>query len=217
MIYLNLIGSLLIGSSVMINNMPEPPDKPVIEKTCWVLIEEDETLTIYERWISFPDGTKTRERKGVFSVKSETKNIIPFISKAEGIEQWMKGVEEASELPVHDSLSKLIYIEFNAPWPFKDRDLVSEIRTNSDCDSVCIEVFMSAVTDCIPEKSKTIRMKSYEAHWQIIQLGNGEIRIEFSAYSATPPIAPLWIQDPVTLKLFKDNLMNLNELLTLND
>ena len=197
--------------------MPEPPKEPVKEKTSWVMLEEDETLTIYERWITFPDGTKTRERKGVFFVENETEDILQYISKAKGIELWMKGVDEASELNTNDSLPKVVYIEFDAPWPFKDRDLVSEIRTSADCDSSCIEVFMSSITNYIPEKNKTIRMKSYEAHWQITKLSNGITQVEFSAFSATPPIAPLWIQDPVTLKLFKDNLLNLNDLLTLNN
>ena len=59
-------------------------------------------------------------------------------------------------------------------------------------------------------------MQSYEAHWNVTAAHNGLTKVSFSAYTDTEPVAPRWIQDPVTEKLFKDNLLNLRELLMLN-
>lgn len=215
--YLNLIGSLLIGTSAMLNNETEILVKTVPEKTDWILIEEDDILTIHERWVVLQDGTKTRERKGVFCVDNQLDSAVPLVSSAEGISSWMKGVEETVELDQNDTLSKIVYILFSAPWPFKDRDLITEVKTIDNCEDSCTEIHMSAIVNYIPEREKTMRMNSYEARWKISSISEGKIEIEFIAYSATPPIAPRWIQDPVTLRLFKDNLLNLNDLLTLNE
>lgn len=216
MSYLNLIGSFLIGSSIMMINQPDLPKEPFIEATDWVLIENDKILTIHERWLMLPDGNKTRERKATFQVDANIGDIVNTISNADGIAYWMSGVEETAELEVVDSASKIVYIHFGVPWPFRDRDLITRITTVSDCDSSSILVFMSAVLNYIPEKRKITRLKSYEASWKITMLKNGIAEIEFCAYSATPPVAPLWIQDPITLRLFKDNLLNLKYLLTDN-
>lgn len=217
MILLKAMGSLVVGTTLGFTNPDYPVETPAPKETSWELVDQDEKITIYERWVSLEDGRKTRERKGVFYVDSEVEEVVPFVSSAAGIKNWMKGVEESEELSISNNNSKFVYLYFDAPWPFKNRDLVTRISTIQNCETPCVEVFFSAKSDFIPKKEDVIRLKSYEAHWQINKATNGKTQVSFSALSDTPPVAPKWIQDPVTAKMFKDNLMNLMELLTLNN
>lgn len=217
MILLKVIGSFVVGTTLVSSNPALPVVAPAPKETSWELVDQDEKITIYERWVSLEDGRKTRERKGVFYVDSEVDAVVPFVASAAGIKNWMNGVEESKELSVSQNNSQFIYLYFDAPWPFKNRDLVTNITTIQNCETPCVEVFFSAKSDFIPEKEDVIRLHSYEAHWQIIKTTTGRTQVTFSALSDTPPVAPKWIQDPVTAKMFKDNLVNLMELLTLND
>ena len=220
MILLNLLSSMLISLTLIAggetSERKENPSTPTIDDPAWEMVDQDEILTIYERWIILPDGRKTRERKGEFYTNSHSSEIVPLVSSASGIKNWMRGVEESREIDLPQTWNKTVYILFDAPWPFKNRDLVTEIRTVGSCDEGCIDIFFSAKGDMLPENKNVIRMRSYEAHWSVTTEHNGLTKVSFSAYTDTEPVAPRWIQDPVTEKLFKDNLLNLRKLLTLN-
>ena len=216
MLYMNLIGGILIGSSLISSKSPKFPETRVSENTKWEMVDENENLTIYERWIELPDGGQTRERKCVFYVDNQVEDIVPYVTSAEGIKNWMRGVEETTQLEKNADSKKVVYILFDAPWPFRNRDLITQITTINDCDEPCTEVFMSAIVNYIPEKNRIVRMNSYEGRWKITELQSGKTEIIFSAFSNTPPVVPKWIQDPITEKLFEENLLNLKELLTQN-
>ena len=217
---LNFLSSTLIILTLIAGGEPEGrlenPSNPTAPEPTWEMVDQDDILTIYERWITLPDGRKTRERKGEFYTDNHPNEIVPLVASASGIKHWMRGVEESREIDLPQTGNKTVYILFNAPWPFKNRDLVTEIRTIDNCDEGCTDIFFSARGDMLPEYKNVIRMLSYESHWQLISASNCLTKVSFSAYSYTEPVVPRWIQDPVTEKLFRDNLLNLRELLTQN-
>ena len=217
MIFIKVIGGIVLSTTVNFSSPSLPGDSPAVNEVSWNLVDADDKIAVYERWVSLPDGRKTRERKGVFSVEAEASSVLPLVSSAEGIKHWMRGVEESKELDATSGGSKYIYLYFDAPWPFKNRDLVTSITTIQACGSPCIDVYFSAINNYFPEKENVERLQSYEAHWQILETSPGKTKITFAALSDTPLVVPKWIQDPVTEKLFKDNLLNLMELLTLNE
>lgn len=216
----NFLSSTLISLTLIAGGEPEDtlenPSNPTSHEPTWEMVDQDEILTIYERWITLPDGRKTRERKGEFYTDRHSGEILPLVSSASGIKHWMRGVEESREIDLPQTGNKTVYILFDAPWPFKNRDLITEIRTIDNCDEGCTNIFFSARGDMLPENKNIIRMHSYESHWQLSSTSNGMTKVSFSAYTDTEPVVPRWIQDPVTEKLFKDNLLNLHELLSLN-
>lgn len=211
---LNFLGSFLISFTLIAEGEPETPTTKTDNNTCWQQVDQTEILTIYERWIDLPDGRQTRERKGVFITDIESSNIVPLVSSADGLKSWMRGVEDSWSLNLDETDNKTVYLLFNVPWPFKNRDLVTEIRMVENQSFNCEEVYFSAKSDLLPEKKNTIRMQSYEACWTLENIPGGKTMVSFSAYSDTEPVAPRWMQDPVTEKLFKQNLMNLYELIT---
>ena len=174
----------------------------------WNTIQTDKEIELYDRWISMPDGRKTRERKGVFYVNNSVEETLEFVSTAHGIKSWMSGVEESREVN-----ENIIYIKFNVPWPFKDKDLVASVTSTEINGQPGKKVQYSAVADYLPLAEGAERLKSYEATWLIIEIEPGLTQVIFTAFSNTPPVAPKWIQDPITAKLFKDNLLRLRDLL----
>ena len=127
----------------------------------------------------------------------------------------MSGVEKTRELKSDQTESKIVYIRFDVPWPFKNRDLITEIKTFEDRNKGYTDVYFSAKKDMLREYNNTIRLSSYEAHWKVSLLPGGKTKVSFSVYTDTEPVVPRWMQDPVTENLFKKNLLNLYDLLTL--
>ena len=184
-------------------------EKPIkSENPKWNVVQKDDEIELYDRWIDLPDGRKTRERKGVFYVNNNIEDILKLVTTADGVKTWMSGVKESNDVG-----ENMVYVLFNVPWPFKDKDLVAEINTSNIPGFQSKKVHYSAVADYLPLNEDAERLKSYEATWTLTMIEPGRIQVSFTAFSDTPPIAPKWIQDPITAKLFKDNLLKLRELL----
>jgi hypothetical protein len=194
---------VLICSSVSAGEKPEKNNNPA-----WNLVENDSEITLFDRWLEMPDGRKTRERKGVFYVGNSVEEITEMVSSPEGIQRWMAGVEESRKVT-----DNIIYLLFNVPWPFKNKDLVAQISSTLSPDGQEKKLHYSAVANYLPAANNAERLQSYEATWTITKAVPGRTQVIFTAYSNTPPIAPRWIQDPITAKLFKDNLLKLREIL----
>ena len=189
-------------------------EKPVKnENSKWNLVHKDNKMELYDRWINLPDGRKTRERKGEFYVSNSIDEIISLVTSEDGIKSWMLKVKESKKIAEIENNQKIIYIFFNAPWPFKDKDLVAKIIHIESSNKQEIIIHYSAINDYIPLNKSAERLTSYEATWTIIPEKNGLTKVSFTAYSDTPLAAPRWIQDPITERLFKNNLLKLRELL----
>lgn len=174
----------------------------------WKVVSITSEIEVYERWIYFPEKRKTRERKGVFYVTNEVKEIVEMTSQAGGVRLWMTGVEESKDLD-----QQMVYLLFHVPWPFSDKDLVAKVIVSDSLKPGCATIHYSAVSEYLPLNPEADRLLSYEATWTITKMNSGLTKVVFTVFSDTPPIAPRWIQDPVTLKLFKKNLLQLRELL----
>jgi len=194
---------LLITLQAISGEKPEKNDT-----NSWKLVQRENEISVYDRWIELPDGKRTRERKGVFYVNSNIEEIIELVSTAEGIKSWMPGVKESNDVG-----QNMVYILFNIPWPFKDKDLVIEISTSNTSDFQGKKVQYSSVADYLPLSNSAERLQSYEATWTLTMIEPGYIEVSFAAFSDTPLILPKWIQDPITIKIFEDNLLKLRELL----
>lgn len=183
----------------------------------WKAVSINSELEVYERWIYLPENRKTRERKGIFYVTNEVDDILEMTSEANGIKLWMAGVKESEDLFSNDLNKRMMYIFFNVPWPFSDKDLVAEITISNKTSPQTTTIHYSAVSDYLPLNSEAERLLSYEATWTITTLESGLTQVVFTVFSDTPPVAPRWIQDPITIKLFKKNLLKLRDLLIQRD
>jgi len=183
------------------------------DKTEWKLSQKTSEIEVYERWVKMPSGRKTIERKGVLHVPNSVDEVLRLISNPEKINLWMSGVKESKELVNDSQNQQIIYLLFHIPWPFKDKDLVARVTTSDIVGSNGKIIQYSFIADFIPLNEEAERLLSYEASWTITEVKPGQTQLIFTALSDTPPIAPRWVMEPVTLKIFKDNLLNLQDLL----
>lgn len=179
----------------------------------WKPISMTPELEVYERWIDLPDGRKTCERRGVFYVPNNITEIIELTSQAEGVKLWMTGVRACKDLTDSIKNQKIIYLLFHITWPFKDKDLVAAITTSEKIDNQHITIHYSSINDYLPLNEGVDRLLNYEATWTIKRMDSELTEVVFTVNSDTPLVAPRWIQDPITIKIFKRDLLKLRELL----
>jgi hypothetical protein len=211
---------LIINLSYVFGN-PDNTKREVLNQTSfvetdepeWKLSQKTSAIEVYERWVTMPSGRRTMERKGILNVPNSVDEVLKLVQNPENIKLWMTGVKESTELASGSKNQQIIYLLFHIPWPFKDKDLVAKVTTFDMVGPPGKKIQYSSVANFIPLNEEAERLLSYEASWTITELKPGQTQVIFTALSDTPPIAPRWIMEPVTLKIFNDNLLNLQDLL----
>lgn len=74
---------------------------------------------------------------------------------------------------------QLIQTHINAPWPFKDRDMVVTSRSEYDSESNILSIFIEDASDQIPPDPKLVRMTDVNGKWQIKPL-NGQYELSYT-------------------------------------
>jgi len=182
----------------------------------WEMVKNSQGVQTFVRWVANTEGVKRRERMGEMIVDCPVEVVISVITDAKSSSSWMSSVKESHDLKRVNTFEWYTYTLFNIPWPFENRDLVSNntMKTNTGNDSTNINIISRE--DYIPIKSGVTRLTDYTATWGIVRIGKEKVRITFTAITNTPPMFPRWIQDPVLENMFHNNLVNLKAYILLN-
>ena len=204
MLYISLIGSFIF--EIILSNSTLSYTSDSNNNSKWEFVEMKNEIVISERWIEITEEHKTRERKGEFQLNSEVEYLIPLIREELEVPKWMNSTRSVEIIEDYGN-SWVSYITFEAPWPFKERDLVAEFHVHNDLLNNKTIVTVKAIPGLMPLKEDVIRIESYIASWEF-QKATGYLNVVFIAMSDTPPIVPRWIQDPITQKMFWETLDN---------
>jgi hypothetical protein len=175
----------------------------------WKLCSETDKIFIYERMVKINNDHYTRERKGELRVNCNFDKVVKIMSSYESLNNWMNGVKENSLVKRSGSTSWITYNVFSLPWPFDNRDMVSEYQLNSLKAGIYIQININCVNNLVKPKKGLSRIESYKATWHIKRVNEHSVWISFSALSDTPPVVPRFIQDPIVENTFIKNLVSL--------
>ena len=68
------------------------------ETSNWKKVHSREDIVVSERWITYSDGVKKRERKGEFTMEAQADELLLLLKDADKTAQWMKAVSEHREM-----------------------------------------------------------------------------------------------------------------------
>jgi len=193
------------------NTFKEMPKTTVnIAAAEWTCTKNRNGIALYEKWVKVSDTLTVKERKGELIVSGDYNAIIQYISQTTTIKDWMSSVEVVKNIGSNDTM---IYILFNLPWPFSNRDLIAHRQTIRLNQQHAI-VKLDSHPNVLATNDEALRIKSYRASWEIIQLPNGQIKVVLQTFSDEPPLCPHWIQDPIVEEIFYSNLLKLKSRLS---
>ncbi len=195
--------------------------KPAREETAddnrssseWELDRNSDGVKTYTRWIVMDGSQKTRERKGETVINCSVNDLVMLLSDSKSAKNWMSGIKENYCLKQISISEWYTYTLFDIPWPFEQRDLISNYRVNSSEEGKKTTILISSREHYLPEKQSIKRLTNYTGTWTIIRITDEKVFVSFSAMSNMPPMFPRFIQDPVLIQMFHNNLVKLKKLM----
>lgn len=174
----------------------------------WEIQKEDKEIEISYRWITSKDSEKAREMKADFFVNAPIAIIVDHFRNPRKLKNWQ--ISEMCSVKKLNANSWQSYLQFNLPWPFKSKDLVTLNKIIEKDNSLIIA--SESAPGSLPIKDGVNRIQSLISAWKFVPAGNGRTQIIYTSISYDKPDFPRIIADPIiqdrlikTIDLLRDN------------
>ncbi|MEX0333011.1 START domain-containing protein [Vibrio tubiashii] len=170
--------------------------KPVAN---WKFESDGNGITIYSREHS--DGL-VEIRARMFAPTSYGAFLL-LLEDTTNVPNWIDNVSHSRVVKQISSNENIVYTQFTAPWPAKDRDMVTYSKYSVDEIGFTLNI-KDAPPASLPEQEGYIRITSVKATWTLQKLTNGSALIEYVAFADPGGALPDWLAN----KLAKESARN---------
>ncbi|MDG3084998.1 START domain-containing protein [Vibrio hannami] len=118
--------------------------------------------------------------------------FLTLLEDSENVPNWIDKASHSRVLRQISATENIVYTQFSAPWPARNRDMVTYSKYWVD------ELgFNLTITDA-PESALTkqkgyVRIRSVKASWMLQKLTNGTTLIEYKAFADPGGMLPNWL------------------------
>ncbi|MDP4984067.1 START domain-containing protein [Pseudoalteromonas tunicata] len=175
------------------------------------------------QWVSSKqevDLYKQETESGLIRIKAHTVStgtisaFIALLHDTEHASLWIDRAVKVEVLAQPSETEFIVYTEFSAPWPLKNRDMLTYSNYQSQTDGsfefditdqhILLEQYQQQL-----KSDNTIRIKDVRAHWQVKALTDTTIEIEYQAFADPDGAAPNWLVNKMVLKSAQNTFVNM--------
>lgn len=172
----------------------------------FVLVREEDSIFVYERWIIFPNSDpplNAREVKGEFVIKSSIPEALKLLKDEKRIMTWQKHVTEFKVFSLPTDTAWYEYSYHDIPWPVSDQDHFLTYRIVTRTKDKMFIAFESTSNDNLSPIRDGVTRMNIMGSWTYQKLPNGKIKATYLIISQ-PSHIPRIFTDPV----IRRNLMS---------
>ncbi len=143
----------------------------------WELIASDDGIDTYR--MTHP-GTDVCTFKGVGFVDAKMEVVGEVIRDIPAYPEWMAKCKHARVLKHIDRNTKVFYNIINAPFPYKDRDMVVDNQTIYDLENGVADISFGVAKDySFPEDRRYFRLTEITGKYYIEYFGRNKTRVTY--------------------------------------
>lgn len=158
----------------------------------WVLYKNKSGIKVYKK----NTHTGLVKLKAQTTLKAKVSDFVFLLEDTENATQWLDGVISVSVIKHLSEVENIVYSVFNAPWPFKNRDMLTySIYQYYDDGSLLIKMKTAppSLTDGIEKNGNNIAITGVEASWRLTPVQDGMLEITYMAYADPGGSLPNWL------------------------
>ncbi|MEF1288444.1 START domain-containing protein [Vibrio sp. M260118] len=196
----NLGKSILIFTLIASNYLYAKPS------ASWKFESDGDGITIYSREHS--DGL-VEIRARMFTPTSYSA-FLTLLEDSDNVPNWIDNVSLSRVIKQISPTENIVYTQFSAPWPAKDRDMVTYSQYSFDEIGFTLNI-KDAAAPSLPEQEGYIRIRSVQATWTLQKLTNGYSLIEYVAFADPGGDLPDWLANKLAKESARSTFEGLRE------
>ncbi len=156
----------------------------------WVLRKNKNGIAVYTR---YHEGSGIKEIWVIDTVNSSLSGVVAVLLDAENFHKWVYHCSEYKILKLINDREQYDYELTDVPWPFSDRDLITDSKISQDSLTKTVTISSMAAPGYIPDKPGILRIKQFQSVYTLTELGNGKIKIDYTAFGNPGGDIPDWL------------------------
>ena len=154
----------------------------------WTLAKEKEGIKVYTRTDS---NSSWKSFKGEVTFRASIEKVNALLGTQHIYDWWPNEITDVKVLGYVPDRSIQYYMVFKLPWPFKNRDIVSEttITTNQGV-STYVAIHLP---NKVAEKPELIRIKDYHQTWTVRPEGKETVHVTLEGSINPGGDVPAWL------------------------
>jgi hypothetical protein len=156
----------------------------------WTFVKEKDGIKVYTRiesnrtWKSF---------KGEVTFQASSEKVYSVLGNDKNNDWWDKAITDVKVLGYVENKFIQYYLVFNLPWPFKNRDIVTETTITTDTVSGVRKYVARPLPNKVPEKSNLVRLKEYQQIWTVQPEEHGYVHVTLEGSVNPGGNIPAWL------------------------
>jgi hypothetical protein len=144
-------------------------------------------------------------------VKSRPEALLHLFDDVERGPLWIANCIKVEVISAPSENERIVHSYFSAPWPIKDRDMVTYSLSSVQQDSLSIVISNSG--DTYPTNEAYVRMQNMFGEWKVNELANGEIQISYQGGGNPAGKLPRWVANKALIGATFETFINLTNII----
>ncbi|MGC9461379.1 START domain-containing protein [Vibrio genomosp. F10] len=182
MFVLLLIGSLLLAAPSVAS--------PLV---AWQFVKTEDGITLHSR----PHTNGLVEIRAQMFITTRYSSFLLLLEDTEHVPNWIDNVKKSQVLKQISPTENAVYTQFQAPWPARDRDMVTYSRYYFDHGAFFL--LIKDAPSMLAKQPNYIRISDVKALWKLEKLSNGTTHIEYVAFANPSGVLPHWLINKLSI------------------
>jgi len=194
--------NFLVFSALLVSNSSWAKD--------WKLEKQKNTVSIYSKQTD--SGYKEIMVKTIVETKPHA--LVALFNDVAFSSQWIHNCIEVEMLDVVSPSERLVNTFFEAPWPVKNRDMVtlSSVITSD----IAVQIKISDRGNAIPHHKKFVRMQNMHGLWEAKLIEDGKSEITYTGGGNPGGNLPTFVANGELISSMFKTFQNLNKVILLD-
>jgi uncharacterized membrane protein len=162
----------------------------VLSQDDWDLARNKNDIKIYTRSI---ENSKLKHHKGVAIIDAPFEQVYQAMINVEEATDWVYNCLESRILQKHNDSVLVYYSTYKAPWPTKNRDLVTKLTYYIEDKTGNGVLIYETAEGYIDLDNKFVRITEYYDITTIVPIGDNQVKIIMEGYTDPGGNIPSWI------------------------
>lgn len=179
---------------VIIGLMPSPIVHAAPSGKPWLVSYNQDAVTLYKR----------EHQSGLIEIRVHadvTTTFSAFLRLFEdtnNVPNWLHNVNQTKVLAQLSPNENVVYTTFAAPWPAKNRDMVTYSRYYQTGKRFVLEI--SDASDYLAPQPDYIRIDKVRSRWELTKLEDNQVFVVYTAFADVGGALPDWLANQLTIE-----------------
>jgi hypothetical protein len=159
----------------------------------WQFVKSEDGIIIDKR----PHSEGLVEIRAQMQTPTTYSGFLLLLEDSENVPNWIDNVSQSRVLMQISAAENIVYTQFKAPWPARDRDMVTYSKYSIEDGQFVLSI--KDASNYLAKESGYIRIYDVDARWTLQPLTNGNTYITYTAYANAGGILPNWLMNKLSI------------------